>query len=167
MRAHRGPVPGHARARALTLAGSLLALTPLLAAAEGRVLVHRCVVADGPAAALGLRLELLASAAHCPQDAYALGGTSQGAVLLLSVAVPVLAGHLLLAAAGIGLGAVLHRARGVLAALARAAGVRRVEPVTLPAAPHLRLTAPVLPVLVRDDRGLVLVRPRRGPPAAC
>lgn len=155
------------RARALTLAAALLAGTPLLVAAEGRVLVHRCVSADDMVAALGLRLELLASAAHCPQDAYALGTTSQGAVLLLSVAVPVLVVHLLLAAAGLGLGALVHRARGVVVALARAAGVRRAVPSAPPAVPQLRPAAPVVPVLVRHDRGLVLVRPHRGPPVPC
>ncbi|WP_136518471.1 hypothetical protein [Cellulomonas telluris] len=167
MRARRGPGLRHARARAVTLAGALLAVTPLLVAAQGRVLVHRCVPADGPAAALGLRLEVLASAAHCPQGAYALGDTAQGAVLLLTVTVPVLVAHVLLAAAGLGLGVVLRRAGSVVRALAAAAVVRRPTAAVQPAVPQVRLTAPVLPVLVRHDRGLVLVRPRRGPPVAC
>ncbi|MFS0705463.1 hypothetical protein AB6N23_13160 [Cellulomonas sp. 179-A 9B4 NHS] len=167
MRTRPAPVLRHARARAVTLAGVLLALTPLVVAAEGRVLVHRCVVADGPLAAVGVRMDVLASAAHCPQGAYALGGTSQGAVLLLSVAVPVVALHLLLAAAGLGLGALVHRARAGVVALLGAADVRRVVALVLPAVPRSPLRAPVLPVLVRHDRGLVLVRPHRGPPVAC
>ncbi|QCB94584.1 hypothetical protein [Cellulomonas shaoxiangyii] len=167
MRTRPAPVLRHARARALTLAGVLVAATPLVAAAQGRVMVHRCVAADGALASLGLRMDVLASADHCPQGAYALGATSQGAVLLLSVAVPVVVLHLVLAAAGLGLGALVRRARTGVVALLGAAAVRRVVARALPAVPRTPLTAPVLPVLVRHDRGLVLVRPHRGPPAAC
>ena len=158
-------VPGRVpRAQLAAALGTLLALAAALPAVLGRVVLHDCLVAEGPLAALGVRLAVLRSAVECPDGSFALGATSQGAVILLSVAVPVVVAHVVLSACGLGLG-VLAR-RGVAAAAAVVSS-RLAPPVALalpgvPAGPVR--TAVDAPVHVRHDRGHDPRRPRRGPP---
>jgi hypothetical protein len=134
-------------------------------AAQGRVLLHDCVSAAGVLGPLGLRLSVLRDAADCPDGAYGLGAVSQGAVVLLSVAVPVAALYLLLTACGVGLSALLVRAArqvGRLVGRALRGGLRSARP--LPVAVRVRsVPQPVVPSWT--DRVLVGSIARRGPPA--
>jgi len=154
------------RARLAGALGALLAVASAVLAAQGRVLLHQCVGADGPLAALGVRMAVLRSAAECPDGTLGLGSASHGAVLLLSVAVPVVATHLLLTACGLSLGVATRRGAAAVAALLAS----RLVPVTgvadLPVTSATR-TPPAAgrAVLVRRDRGHDPARPLRGPPA--
>ncbi|QHT58052.1 hypothetical protein GXP71_19500 [Cellulomonas sp. H30R-01] len=158
MRARRAPLTG---SRALVAAAALAALLGLAIALSGRVLLHQCVSAVG-VGPWGVRLLLLSDASDCPDGAYAFGPAAGGAVLLLSVAVPVVLTHVALAASGLGASVVVARAaRGVTRLLRR--WVVRLDDaaVVLPVAPAAPVdrTAPVL-----RDRLLVAVLPVRGPP---
>lgn len=151
--------------RALAALGVLLAVAAVAVAAEGRVLLHQCLTADGPLGALGVRLAVLRSTVECPEGTLGLGTASQGAVLLLSVALPVVGAHLLLAAGGLGLGVVVRRG----AAVVRALVASRLVPLVAVPAPALvpvrraALVPAVGPPLV--GRALDPARPHRGPPA--
>ena len=114
--------------------------------------------------ALGLHLALLQDVADCPEGSYGLGGVSRGAVLLLSVALPVVVGYMLLTACGVGLSALLVRAarqarailHAVLPRLARSlAGHRATER-------HVAIVGPSVP-RTRVPVGSIA---RRGPPTA-
>lgn len=142
----------------------LLSALSVVLAAHGRVLLHQCVAADGPLASLGVRMAVLRSAAECPEGTLGLGAASTGAVLLLSVAVPVVVLHLLLAACGLGLGVVLRRGAAAVAALLVAHLPRPVEPAAPPAAAGRVLPGAGAGVVVRRDREHDPARPRRGPP---
>ncbi|NKY40474.1 hypothetical protein [Cellulomonas septica] len=158
MRARRAPL---ADSRALVAVAGLAALLGLAIALSGRVLLHQCVSAVG-VGPWGVRLLLLSDASDCPDGTYAFGPAAGGAVLLLSVAMPVVLTHLALAAGGLGASVVVARAaRGVTRLLRR--WVVRLDDaaVQLPvgvAAPVDR-AAPVL-----RDRLRVAVLPVRGPP---
>ena len=160
----RATGPVGRRAHVLGALGALLALASVVIGVQGRVLLHQCVVAEGPLAALGLRMAVLRSASECPDGTLGLGAASHGAVLLLSVAVPVVAAHLLLAACGLGLGVAARRAAGVVRELLAS----RLVPAAAAPVPVLtaRPAAPtsLVAVLVRHDRGHDPARPRRGPP---
>ncbi|MEZ0446793.1 hypothetical protein [Cellulomonas sp. ICMP 17802] len=163
MTARRGP---HLAASRLSPVAAL-AVTGLAAAvaAQGRVLLHDCVAAGGVLGPLGLRLSVLSDAADCPDGSYGLGGVSQGAVVLLSIAVPVAALYLTLAACGIGLTALLVRASRQVRQLLRRAlpGLRG----TVSAPPVARRVRQVLPVSAVSwtERVLLGSIARRGPPA--
>jgi len=134
-------------------------------AAQGRVMLHDCVSSGGPLGALGLRLAVLQDAADCPAGTYGLGAMSRGAVVLLSVALPVLALYVLLTACGVGLSALLVRAARQARAL-----VGGVLPRLRPAAPAslVRLGTDPVPSsrpLLPSVRVLVGCVARRGPPA--
>ncbi|MBD7917299.1 hypothetical protein H9657_03275 [Cellulomonas sp. Sa3CUA2] len=158
--------PDLLRTHLLGAVGTTLAVLSVVVGAQGRVLLHQCVVADGPLAALGVRMALLRSASECPDGALGLGSASTGAVLLLSVALPVVAAHVLLTACGLGLGVVARRGVAAVAALLASHLVPPVVVAGTPvptARPLLLAGGPV--VRVRRDRGHDPARPRRGPPA--
>lgn len=144
--------------------GTVLAVLSVVLGTQGRVLLHQCVTADGPLAALGVRMAVLRSAAECPEGALGLGAASTGAVVLLSVALPVLATHLLLAACGLGLGVVTRRLAVAVRALLAAVLAPRADMVARPAVVRGRAPAPAPRAHVRRDRGHDPARPRRGPP---
>ena len=114
---------------------------------------------------MALRLAVLQDAADCPEGSYGMGTVSRGAVLLLSVALPVLVGYALLAACGVGLSALVVRAarqarvllRSVLPRL-RADATSTPRPTAAPA-PAGRSAVPRARVLVGSIA-------RRGPPPA-
>lgn len=154
------------------MAGARLSLAAAVAfaglaavvAAQGRVLLHDCVSAGGALGPLGLRLSVLRDAADCPEGAYGLGTVSQGAVVLLSAAAPVVALYVLLTACGVGLSALLLRAARQVRALAGRAlrGVlRTVRPLPVHARTRL-LPGVVVPTWT--ERALVGGIARRGPP---
>jgi len=90
-----------------------LAAAALIGALAGpaQLLVHTCVPGAGSLGWLGLRLALLRSSVECPNGSLALGGTgAQGALVVISIAVPTLLAHLLALAGGVSLSAVLARA---------------------------------------------------------
>lgn len=158
MRARRAPL---ADSRALVAVAALAALLGLAVAASGRVLLHQCVTAVG-VGPWGVRLALLSDVSDCPDGTYAFGPAAGGAVLLLSVAVPVVVTHLALAAGGLGASVVVARAAGGVARLLRRWAVRLDDvSVALPvvAATPVDHVTPVL-----RDRLLVTVLPVRGPP---
>lgn len=142
---------------------AVLVLAAVAVSAQGHVLLHRCVEAGGSWADTALSLALLRDTASCPDGTFGLGAVSDGAVVLMSVALPVLAGWALTAALGISLGAVVARAARVVVGLVgrwvrlpRAGAVlpvadRAAEPVMVPAA------AP-------PSLGLLVARPHRAPP---
>jgi hypothetical protein len=160
----------HALARARrpalpVLAVVVIALFTVGVVAQGRVVLHDCVRPGAAFGSLGLNLAVLQDAAECPEGSYGLGGVSRGAVLLLSVALPVLVGYVLLTACGVGLSALLVRTARQARALLRSV------------LPHLGLDAAPAPVrptsLVTDARPsaprprvLVGSIARRGPPVA-
>ncbi|MBO3084997.1 hypothetical protein [Cellulomonas fengjieae] len=155
----------HGAAARLSLVVPLvLAGLAAVVAGQGRVLLHDCVSAGGALGPLGLRLAVLRDAADCPEGAYGLGPMSQGAVVLLSVAVPVAALYLVLTACGIGLGALLVRAaRQVRLLVGRAlrGALRPARP--LPVDTRVRLV-PRAFVASWTERVLLGSIARRGPP---
>ncbi|MFS0699460.1 hypothetical protein AB6N24_05755 [Cellulomonas sp. 179-A 4D5 NHS] len=170
----RTPAAGHAgrssldRSLALLLAGvGLLAVALGVLVLQGRLLLHPCVSADGALGQLGVRLALLSSANDCPEGTLAVSdAATHGAILVLSVAAPVLVAHVVVAAFGAGLTALVVRAASSAGALLRVVLVR------LPARPHgastpLRRLVVVGGPDVRPpgSRGLRL-HPHRGPPLA-
>ncbi|AEE44760.1 hypothetical protein Celf_0620 [Cellulomonas fimi ATCC 484] len=160
MRARRAGVLADPRAAA-ALAG-LAALLALAGAASGRVLLHQCLapVGVGP---WGLRLALLQDAADCPDGTYAFGPAAGGAVLLLSVAGPLLVAHLALAASGVGAGVVASRAYRAAVRLLRR-WVRPVVAVVLvPAGRPVAVERRELPL---HGRRTTAGLPVRGPPVA-
>ncbi len=162
MRARRAGVL--ADPRAAVAAAGLAALAGLLLAASGRVLLHQCVAAVG-LSPLGVRLSVLQDAADCPDGTYAFGPAAGGAVLLLSVTMPLLVAHLVLTAGGAGLGVVLARAARGVAGLLHRWAVRVGAPVGVVVARHA--ARPVERDLVRlRSRLLVVGLPVRGPPVA-
>ncbi len=157
--------PHRAAARLSPALAVVLAGVAALVAAQGRVLLHDCVSAGGALGPLALRLSVLRDATDCPDGAYGLGTVSQGAVVLLSVAVPVAALYLALTACGVGLATLLVRAAHqvrLLAGRALRGAVRAPRP--LPVATRLRtvLTA-VVPSWT--ERLTVAGIVQRGPPA--
>jgi hypothetical protein len=159
-------LPVAARAPLLGTLGGVLAVVSVALGAQGRVLLHQCVSAEGPLAALGVRMAVLRSAAECPDGALGLGAVPAGAVLLLSVALPVVATHVLLTACGLGLGVVARRGVAAVVGLLASRLVPPVAVAGLPAVPS-RPGTPTsgVAVRVRRDRGHDPARPRRGPPA--
>ncbi|GAA3794997.1 hypothetical protein CSO01_24380 [Cellulomonas soli] len=155
-------------ARPLTLvllAGlALVAAVGSVAVAQGRLLLHGCLPVDA-FGTFGLRFALLQDVADCPAGTYGLGAAPRGAVVLLSVALPILALHLVLAACGLGLLAVVRRGLQAIAQVLRVV-TRRVR-VALPELvvreARLLLPAPVVH-RVRARAGL-LTWSHRGPPA--
>lgn len=159
----RRPAPWGAVALAATVVGVLAALPGLLVR-HGSVVLHQCVPAEGTAGWLGLRLALLRAEPDCPSGTLAVGGEPRQVLgVVVMVALPLLAAHLVAAAVGIGLAARLHRV--VRSAAALLAGVVRRLP-GLPGLVVRRLRPAVAAAVARAPRGEpVLGPPRRGPPA--
>lgn len=77
--------------------------------ALARALVHRCLTTGGPVDAPGVRLTVWQDAAQCPEGSLTLSqGLPYGAVLAVSLALPVVLVHTVLGAAGLGLAAVVR-----------------------------------------------------------
>lgn len=162
MRARRASL---ADPRALVAAAGLAALAALALALSGRVLLHQCVAAVG-LGPWGVRMSVLQDAADCPDGTYAFGPAASGAVLLLSVAAPLVVAHLVLAAGGVGASVVVARAARTAARLLRRCAPRVDEGTVLVVAgrgagrPVERDVAPL------RSSALVAVLPVRGPPVA-
>ncbi len=169
-----GPAPGltaaavgRARFLAPLLAwfGSLLGLALATGLGVARVVVHQCVTAEGPLAFVGLRLSLLRGVADCPDGTLALvPGVPQGAVLVLSMAVPVVAAHLSFGALGLGLAAVAARATDSVRRLLAAAPARPPHAPRLVVTGRIHLGAPSPDHTVARRWRPAEVHPRRGPP---
>lgn len=119
-----------ARARVPLVAVLVAVATFLLS--QSRVVLHSCVDA-GQFAPFGLQLALLRDGAHCPAGTYGLGPASTGAVLLLSVGLPALLTHLVLAACGWGTWQVVRGCVRALAATGRGGLVLPAAPAHVPA----------------------------------
>ncbi|WP_028046231.1 hypothetical protein [Cellulomonas sp. URHE0023] len=155
-----------ARRSVLPLAAlGVLSLFTATVAAQGRVVLHDCVSPGGTFGALGLRLAVLQDVTDCPEGSYGLGGVSRGAVLLLSVALPVLVGYALLTAGGVGVSALLVRAvlqaRAILVAV-----LPQLMTDASPVPGGLRATVPAGRPPVPRTRVMVGCIARRGPPPA-
>lgn len=143
------------------LAGAVAAVGTVSRHAE--VLVHQCV-ADGTAGAIGLRLALLHHDPACPSGELAVGGQTRQVIgVVVLVALPVLAAHLVGLLAGAGLlarvRAGLRTVRGVLAGL-----VGAPEPAFVPVSVVRRV--PVEVVRSRHTDPVLAVPALRGPPVA-
>ncbi|WP_019136014.1 hypothetical protein [Cellulomonas massiliensis] len=148
--------------RAVVPAAALAGLLgPTAGALSGRVLVHQCVEA-GAASWLGLRLAVLQTAADCPEGTLGLGPTTSGSVMLLSVALPVLALHVVLTALGLGGGAVVVRAlRTAWSALVASLGTVPGAVASVPRAHRAAVVGPRVVVAAGLPRHALS---RRGPP---
>lgn len=140
-----------------------LTVAALVVSAQGHVLLHRCVEAGGSWTDTALSLALLRDTTACPEGTLGLGSVTDGAVVLMSVALPVLAAWALAATLGISLGAVVARAARVVVGLV-GRWVHRPRPVVaLPVA--RRPLAPVAaPPPLGPSLGLLVARPHRAPP---
>jgi hypothetical protein len=131
---------------------------------HGLLALHSCVD-GGVLDSLALHVSVLRPSAACPSGSYALGPASGSVVLVLSVALPVLVAHLLLAACGVGVCAALRvRLRRVADAGRRY--LRRLRPGT--ATPVRRLALPCVDrSWTAPTRELLemLTWSHRGPPA--
>jgi hypothetical protein len=167
MTARRRAIHALLRARRPVLPVLVVAATAAFTAgvaAQGRVVLHDCVSPGAAFGALGLRLAVLQDATDCPEGSYGLGGVSRGAVLLLSVALPVLVGYALLTACGVGLSALLVRAARQARALLRSVLPHlRADAAPTPAGPPSPV-ANARPAAARDWL-LVGSIARRGPPS--
>ncbi|MGY4643855.1 hypothetical protein [Cellulomonas sp. URHB0016] len=145
------------------LAVALGPVAGLAVAAQGRVLLHQCLPAGG-IGPWGVGLTVLRDASECPEGSYALGAAASGAVVLLSVAVPLLVAHVVAAALGVGLSAAVRGAVRAIPAFLRTLVRGAVE---APAAVAVRLApAAVAGAPVRPHAALLVLHlPVRGPPA--
>ncbi|WP_029290734.1 hypothetical protein [Cellulomonas sp. HZM] len=154
------PLGARPRALAVVLTGALALGSAALTLAAGRLALHGCFDA-GPGAGAALRLALLRRSADCPDGSFAAGGT---VFVLLSVALPVLVAHALLALGGAGLASFAARAaRAVHRVVSAALGRRADEPSVLlvgRAAPVVARPAPARTLAVTHGTY------RRGPPPA-
>lgn len=153
-------------AAALLAVGGVAVVLGVLAA-QGRLLLHPCVTADGPLGQLGVRLALLSSANDCPEGTLAVSdAAANGAILVLSVAAPVLVAHLVVGVFGAGLTALLVRAASSAGALLGAVLVRLPGRPAAAAGPSPRgLVVGAPDVRPPSTRGL-RAHPHRGPPLA-
>ena len=155
-----------AAAAVLALVGALVGGLVWALANGAHVVLRACLPGQGSLGGLGLRLALLRTSADCPEGALVLGGTStRGALVLVSIAVPTLVGHLLAAACGLSASALLARAASGIGGLLGAA-LR-----SLPGAPRAPWVRAALAVgrdlAVPVTRVLAVRHPDRGPPACC
>ena len=150
------------RRSGLALAVALV-VTAGLVASQGHVLLHRCVEAGGSWAGTALSLAFLRDASSCPAGSYGLGMLPTGAVVLASVAMPILAAWAVAAALGLSLAALVVRAArlafGLVGRWVRVPAGR----APLPVADRARAVA-VTPVVLPTALGLLLARPHRAPP---
>jgi len=107
---------------------------------QARVALHGCFDA-GSFASVALHVSLLRPGGACHSGEYALGAASGGAVLVLSIALPVLVADVLLAVFGLGGWAVLRAGLRTVAHAGRKY-LRRALPVVL--APFRRLPQPAV-----------------------
>ncbi|GIG22552.1 hypothetical protein Cch01nite_32760 [Cellulomonas chitinilytica] len=148
------------------LTGLAVALCPavgLALAAQGRVLLHQCLPAGG-LGPWGVGLAVLRDASECPDGSYALGSVASGAVVLLSVAVPVLVAHLLAALCGVGLSAAVLGALRAVPRFLRTLVRRTVDEPAAVVVRGARMRVAAVPVRPHA-RLLVVHLPVRGPPA--
>ncbi|MDM7830486.1 hypothetical protein [Cellulomonas edaphi] len=159
MTARRRPVAAAARpALAVALATTALVVAGLMAAST-RLLLHGCVQADALGAA-GLRLAVLRRVADCPDGTLGAGPT---ALVLLSVALPVLAAYVVLAIGGLGAVAAVARLARLVGRLVLPSVARSDRPTVAVERRPLVL----VPLVARPvARVLVGGIARRGPPVA-
>jgi hypothetical protein len=150
------------RRSGLALAVALV-VTAAVVASQGHVLLHRCVEAGGSWADTALSLAFLRDASSCPAGTYGLGALPSGAVVLASVALPILAAWVLAAALGISLVAIVMRAARLVVGLV-GRWVRLPEGRgSLPVADRAPAVA-VTPAAPPTPLGLLVARPHRAPP---
>lgn len=145
-------------------AAAVLALVGAFAG-RSQVMLHACLPGHGPLGWLGLRLALARSSVDCPEGTLALGGTgARSALVVVWIAAPTLLVHLLAAACGVSLSALLARAASGIGVLLGA--VLRVLPGA-PRAPWVRAAGVVgRDLAVAPTRVLAMRHPDRGPPVS-
>lgn len=144
------------------LAAALIAAAVVLPA-QGHVLLHRCVGAGGSWAHAALSLAILRNSPTCPEGAAGLGVVPSSAVVLASVALPVLAVWAFAWALGVSLAALAVRAAGLALRLVGCRVCVPLPAVELPVADRAPMVVRV-PVVVPTARGLLVARPHRAPP---
>ena len=140
-----------------------LAVAAVAVASQGHVLLHRCVQAGGSWVDSALSLALLRDTAACPEGSLGLGALPSGAIVVMSVALPVVAAWALAAALGVSLTAVVVRAaRQVVGLVGRWVRLPR-RGAALPVADR-PLAALVTADVPATSWGLLVARPHRAPP---
>ncbi|MBD8059455.1 hypothetical protein IC607_10795 [Cellulomonas sp. JH27-2] len=163
MRARRGPRLAPARPVLAGLVGLTALLLGAVSVVSSRIVLHSCVAADGATGMLGMRLAILRRVADCPDGSLGLAPTGAGAVMLLSVAVPLVVASAAVALAGLSLLALVGRAARAVQHLLRPLVALVVATLTFPAWRPAAPAAVVHPPLRRE---LVASIARRGPPLA-
>ena len=140
-----------------------LVVAAVAVSAQGHVLLHRCVEVGGSWADTAVSLSLLRDASSCPDGALGLGALPSGAIVLMSVALPVVAVLLLAGILGISLTALVVRAGRVVAGLVGRWVRLPYAQAALPV-PDRAPAPAVPPVAPRPSLGLLVARPHRAPP---
>ena len=149
--------------RAGLLLVAFLAVAALAVSAQGHVLLHRCVEAGGSWTGTALSLALLRDASTCPDGTLGLGAVPSGAIVLMSVALPVLTAWLLAGVLGVSVTALVVRAgRMVVGLVGRWVRLPRTG-AALPVADRAP-AATAAPAPPRPTLGLLVARPHRAPP---
>lgn len=146
----------------LALAAALM-VAAVAVASQGHVLLHRCVQAGGSWADSALSLALLRDTPACPQGSLGLGVLPSGAIVVMSVALPVVAAWVLAAALGVSLTALVVRAARLLVGLVGRWVRLPRRHAALPVADRVRAAA-VVPAVPPTALGLLVARPHRAPP---
>jgi hypothetical protein len=140
-----------------------LVVGAVVVASQGHVLLHRCIPAGGSWTGSALSLALLRDTASCPQGSLGLGALPTGALVVMSIALPVVAAWALTAALGLSLAALVVRAaRQVVGLVGRWVRLPRRH-VVLPVADRSPAVAAV-PAVPRRRLEMLLARPHRAPP---
>lgn len=163
MRARRRSLRAAARPALALVVGSLALLLGAAGTASSRLVVHSCIAADGAVGILGMRLAVLRRAADCPDGSLGLSRTGTGAVLMLSIAVPLVVAFAALALVGLSVLTLLTRVTQALRHLLRPLAAALPAPLALP---ERRPAAPAPATDPPLRRELVASIARRGPPLA-
>ena len=149
--------------RGRTALAAALALAALVVSSQGHLLLHRCVPAGGSWTGSALSLALLRDTTSCPDGSLGLGALPSGAIVVMSIALPVVAGWVLAAALGLSLGAAVVRAAQLVVGLVGRWVRLPHRTATLPV-PDRTPAPATIPVAPRPALGLLVARPHRAPP---
>ena len=164
-RGHR-PYPGgviQAGRRSGFALAAALAVAAAVVSSQGHVLLHRCVQVGGSWTGTALSLAVLRDTSSCPDGSLGLGVLPGGAIVVISVVLPVIAAWAAAAALGISLTALVVRAARLVAGLVGRWVRLPRRRAALPVADRA-LAVAVTPAAPPAARALLVARPHRAPP---